>query len=296
MILSEPILKKRSDNSKPYENNLYKNPLNFFSHYRKSSVHFGFFNNSFTAIKLLICNEPILTNTNYSPIIDSLNQLYPKQEYIQEFHLYRRHNIKFEVLVVYDQVNWKLENNYVLSILFEYEGITSIDLRQTIRIIHQKEYQQRLVSLFGINRTNKPLIYSTTEFEGYLSDISITGCIRKDITLFPGDVDLITFDDNLEVIGLYEFKKHTKFGDGDIEDQSFLKYIERDKKKYKGLALLAKQLSKDFFYNFIYSTKSGEEQKLIIEKIGNDLNLIKKINYTYNKVENIIDNIHKFLE
>ncbi len=292
MILSEPKLKKRSDKSLPYENKLFENPLNFFNNYRKSSVHFGFHNNLSTAIKLLVSDEPISNLKNYFSLIQSLNELYPNQSYLQEFNFYKRHGINFEFLIIYDQVEWKSENNYVLSIDFGSSASSFYDLVKSIKLIHQKDYQKRLVYLFGINRTNKPLIYSTTEFEGYLSDISIKTCNRNDITLFPGDVDLLTFDQNYNVIGLYEFKKHTKFGDGQIENQSFKKYIHQDRKKYQGLALLAQQLNKNFFYNLIYSTKIGEESKLKVEKIDRDLNLIQEMIYTYNKVDDIIKIIH----
>jgi len=292
MTLSEPFLKKRIDKSKPIQNNLFENPVNFFKNYNKTSVHFGYYNNFFTAIKLLVCDELITNTINYSSFIKSLNELYPNQDYLKEFYFYKRHNINFEILIIYDQVNWNLENNYLLSVEFDSEMLSSSDQTKAIRIIPQKDYQKRLVNLFGINRTHKPLIYSTSEFEGYLSDISISTCNRNDITLFPGDVDLITFDNNFNVSGLYEFKKHTKYGDGEIEDQSFMKYFQHDRKKYQGLALLAKQLKKEFFYNFIYSTKLGEEKKVKIEKIGNHLNLIQDIIYTYKKVEDIIKDIH----
>ena len=287
MLLSEPSLRKRIDKSQPQENPVLKNPINIFKEEWNSCIHFGAYGGAFSVIRLLTSNEPIVDKIDYEGVVKSLQSVYPNNEYLNEFIYYAKHDIEFEILIIYDDVNWKLENNRVISIDFKLIKEASVAFIKSIKVMNQKDYQRKLVSKFGINRTNKPLIYSTTEFESYLSDLSISKCERDDITLFPGDVDLITFNKNYETLNIYEFKKHTKFGYGDIEHQSFRKYFWQDKKKYYGLAALANKLGKKYFFNIIYSIRYGELNKVKVEKIDINLKLIDDYLINFKTVEDL---------
>lgn len=296
MILTEPYLRKRSDGSRPFQNNLLKNPIDVFKDYGNSCIHYGEKNGKYTVIKLLLCNVPIKDAVDYEEVVDSLTNVYPYKEYLDEFIYYSLHDMNFEILIINDNVDWKTEKNNVLSIKFELLKYRKTAFIKSIKVLSQKAYQLELVEKFGINRTLKPLIYSTSNFEGYLSDVSVVGTKRTDITLFPGDVDLITFDENYQTINIFEFKKHTKYGYGIIEDQSFRKYLFKDRKKYYGLARLTKKLNKDYFFNVIYSTRYGEERKVKIEKINTQLYLLqsKMVNYyNYNQILEAIDEMVK---
>jgi len=151
----------------------------------------------------------------------------------------------------------------------------------------QRDYQRFLVDVHGIHRTNKPLIYATSEFEGYLSDVSTPRCTRIDITLFPGDADLIEFDDEDNIIGLYEFKKHTMSGYGDIEFQSFRKYYYRDQKKYESLVSLCRRFNLDCFYNIIYSTRLNELNKIKVETINSNFDLVNDQTYEFSTIDEL---------
>ena len=84
-----------------------------------------------------------------------------------------------------------------------------------------------------------------------------------------GDIDLVLYTNDNVLCDIFEFKKHTKFGGcSTIEDQTFMKYIAMDHKKYTGIANFTIALGKDFFFNIIYSTRIGEEHKIKIEKIS----------------------------
>ena len=210
MHLSEPYLKKRVDGSRPQENKIIKDPISIFNSFGKSCIHYGANDGKYTVIKLLLSDEKIKTTIDYEEIVKSLTSVYPYKEYLDEFIFYAIHDINFEILIINDDVDWKTEINNVLSIEFELLKDNKTAFIKSIKVIGQKDYQKRLVDKFGINRTLKPLIYATSEFEGYLSDVSVVGCNRSDITLFPGDVDLITFDNNYCTLNIYEFKKHTR--------------------------------------------------------------------------------------
>ena len=274
MKLSEPVLRKRIDKSLPQVNKVLGDISKRFMSSNNSCVHFGEIDNNYYVIKLLVTDTPISDKVEYQEIVDSLFSLYPKNDFINEFVYFAQFNMHYQILIIYDEVDWKNENNKMLVVDFTYVESRKMAFINSIKVWEQKDYQNDLVKKFGINRTNKPLIYSTTEFEGYLSDVSVAYCKRNDITLFPGDVDLITFNNDFSTLNIFEFKKHTKFGYGSLEYQSFLKYFHKDYKKYKGIANLAYNLNKKYFYNIIYSTRENEENLLKIEKIGTDLRLL----------------------
>lgn len=286
MKLFEPILRKRADKSFPQTNKVLGDISKRFISYNNSCVHFGEVDNNYYIIKLLVSDTPISESVDYKQVVDSLFELYPKNDFINEFVYFSQFNMHYQILIIFDEVDWKKENNKMLVIDFTYVENRKMAFIDSIKVWEQKDYQIDLVRRFGINRTNKPLIYSTTEFEGYLSDVSTPYCKRNDITLFPGDVDLITFSNDFTTLNIFEFKKHTKFGYGSLEYQSFLKYFNKDYKKYKGLANLALNLNKSYFYNIIYSTRENEDNLLKIEKIGIDLKLIES---HFIEFENLID-------
>lgn len=287
MKLSEPILRKRTDKSVPQQNYVLGDISKRFSSHNTSCVHFGEIDNNYHIIKLLVTDIPITFSIDYNEVVNALFELYPKNDFINEFIYFSEFNMNYQILILFDEVNWKNENNTMLVVDFEYVKNRKMAFISSIKVWKQKDYQKSLVERFGINRTNKPLIYSTTEFEGFLSDVSIPSCVRNDITLFPGDVDLITFNEEFTTLNIFEFKKHTKFGEGSLQNQSFMKYITKDIKKYQGIANLTSRLNKTYFYNVIYSTKIGEEKMLKIEKINTSLTLLDSYFIQFDSLESL---------
>lgn len=275
MKLREPRLRKRVDRSLPYSNKVLGDVEKIFMVKNSCCIHFCETNNSYSVIKLLLSDAPIEEDIDSETVSRALKNMFPGEEYLKEYSYFARFNIHYQIVIIFDEVDWRKENNKLLVVDFHAskQGATCV---MSTSIWNQKDYQAELVKKYGINRTNKPLIYATTEFEGYLSDISTPSCSRDDITLFPGDVDLITFDDDLSTLNIFEFKKHTKFGYGSLEYQSFLKYYRQDYKKYNGIANLTRALNKEYFYNIIYSTRDNELNLLKIEKIDVNLQLLEQ--------------------
>lgn len=268
MILSEPKLLKRSDKSEPKKNRILGEIEQYFTSPNKTCVHFGRSGDKFSVIKLLISDSAINDAVEPQTVANALLSLYPNREFVKDFTFFAKHNVEYEIIIIDDTCNWRTENNKLLRMTFKKSFDDYEVTIKTIEIIAQKDFQQYLVSKFRVNKTAKPLNYATSELEGYLSDVSsVYGVDRNDVTLFPGDVDLLCYSDDYALSNVFEFKKHTSSGYGELKDQSFMKYIARDAKKYRGIAEFCKSLGKNYFYNVIYSTRIGEEKIIKLEKV-----------------------------
>lgn len=285
MQLREPKLHKRIDNSVPAKNSVIGEPEDHFLSNYKICFHFGYPDDGdvLNAWKVLITDSD-LTKCSNNEIIDAVMSYETPNKLFNDASFLTKHGLKYSIIIYNDSSIWKLENNLIAVVDCNPSNGSAI---LSVSIIKQSDFQKRMVDLFGINRTNKPLIYATTEFEGFLSDISIPGCSREDITLFPGDCDLAVYNVQLNTICVVEFKKHTMSGYGSIEYQSFLKYFYRDRKKYEQIAKITKKLGNEYFYNIIYSTKPDELRKVKIEKVSTNLRLLSSAVYTFNSLDEL---------
>lgn len=59
---------------------------------------------------------------------------------------------------------------------------------------------------------------------------------------------------------------------------------------------MAKKLSKEYFYNFIYSTKNNELNKIKIEKISTELQLIGRTIKSFENHKQAINFMQNFIE
>lgn len=296
MILREPQLFNRDTGRAPAKNTFLGNVEQYFKASNNTCVHFGKNGNGgYSVIKLLTTDANIDGQISHADVCTALCVLYPNNEFIKDVIFFAQRNIDYKIVIINDDCDWSTENNCVLVVDFHYNIGANVAMVNTISRIHQKNFQQYLVDTYGKNRTRKPLIYATTNFEGYLSDVSIVGCQRQDITLFPGDVDLLTYSKHYHLCDIFEFKKHTpRGGNSTLAEQSFLKYINKDRKKYQGLAELAHSLGKDYFYNVLYSTRKGEENIVKIEKVSCTLQLVDEILIEYDTNNNFIAKIKNF--
>ncbi|WP_057566934.1 hypothetical protein [Paraclostridium sordellii] len=90
----------------------------------------------------------------------------------------------------------------------------------------------------GYFKINKPLNYSDTYLEHYLSKTA------KDTgATWPGDCDLLLYNKNNECICILEFKKCTSYGNIPIENQSFINYYSKDRSKFMRLGILREYFS-----------------------------------------------------
>lgn len=120
-------------------------------------------------------------------------------------------------------------------------------------------------------RINKPLNYYETDLEKYLQE----SCERTG-ALFPGDCDMLLYDCDNICKYIIEFKKTTYYDKTPIEEQSFLKYMNRDRNKYTRLNILRNYFSDKLgnkvpFVAVFYSLR--EKNKIKIEFINQQLAL-----------------------
>ena len=192
MILYEPRLKKRSDGSMPAMNTLIGNIDDHF-HGSHLTFHFGTNVNGVVcdyAWRVLVSDEPI-DDSNVDDIHEAIVSLFGVDRIINDYMYLYNHGLQYQFIVFFDDDNWDLENNsiYVIDI-----SIVDDKLCLQTNCYTQRDFQLLMRNTNGIHLTNKPLIYSTTNFEGFLSDVCVPGSTRNDITLFPGDADLVLYD------------------------------------------------------------------------------------------------------
>ena len=101
------------------------------------------------------------------------------------------------------------------------------------------------------------LRYSTSSLEGYLS---------KQPYFWPGDADTLLYDGSNHVRAILEFKKHTARSTIPFKDQKLSNYIERDKLKYKSLALLRDRFRTNLFV--LYYPIQDDLRYIIVEKVA----------------------------
>ena len=292
MILYEPYLKKRIDKSKPQQNIVLGDPYDLFSNFEnRVSFHFFTVDNQIKpfAWKTLISDSDINITSLKKEILAYVNI----KDLISDYSYLNKFGIELQYVVFNDNRNWTIENGSIYLVSFDITSDESIEF--SFREFDKVSFQKFLREIQGQDMImNKPLIYSTTELEGYFADMCQRNLNPVGKAIFPGDVDLVIYNNN-KTLSIIEFKKHTKYGEGRIGDQSFLKYWFKDKKKYSGIALLTKKLNRDFFYNVIYSTKDNELNKIKIEKISSDLKLLTQKLFTCNNREEAILLVQKYI-
>lgn len=108
-------------------------------------------------------------------------------------------------------------------------------------IINYGQLKNLLVSYSGRPiRMGKPLNYYETELEKILS-MDTAGYSAP----FPGDCDLLLYDDNMKCKAIIEFKKRTSFGANiSIANQTISNYMIHDSLKYRRLNILRSHLER----------------------------------------------------
>lgn len=292
-ILNEPFLKKRIDKSKPQKNSFFGDPKNLFSEFEKMiTFHFFTLNQVVKpyAWKVLVSD----IDFDESLLKTEIFEYAQENDLISDILYLEKYDIELQYIVFNDNRNWALDNGPIYLVSFEIIENKRIDI--SFEVFEKYSFQKYIRFVQGQDMImNKSLIFSTTELEGYYADICQSNNHPSGKAIFPGDVDLVLYNKNA-TISLIEFKKHTVFGEGIIEDQSFKKYWYKDKKKYQGLALLAKKLNKGYFYNIIYSTKKNELRKVKIEKISTELQLIEITIKSFENYKQAKEFMKKYIE
>lgn len=154
-----------------------------------------------------------------------------KEELEKIFSLLSNRNINVFLILFNDDSDWNNDNSTLGKVSVKKE---EEELVFEIEVITLSELKKQIKNLSGgaVKIGAKGLIYGTSKLECTLS---------KTDSLYPGDADLIVYEEN-EPKAILEFKKHTL--DSKIEDQKLSNYYPYpDGRKYDRLALLRNHLS-----------------------------------------------------
>lgn len=285
MRFFEPVLKKRSDGSQPQTNAFLGDPYNLFESNNALNFHFFTSNGNVASIawKVLLMDHNTI---DPSIVINGIQEHEGIERLFTYLQYLNNYGIQLEYIVFKDENDWHNGTNAIHKV-----SVSLIDERIvfTSDIYNISSFHALLFEIQGTSMImNKPLIYSTTELEGYLADMCQRTLSPIDRVIFPGDVDLILFQ-NEETFACVEFKKHTRSGVGILRNQSFMNYMRYDYKKYNGIAALTSRLNLTYFYNIIYSTRPDELDLVKIEKISTSLTLIDSLVMRFESREELRD-------
>lgn len=126
--------------------------------------------------------------------------------------------------------NRPLVFSYPVSLSFSSSQLRSFTLSQL--------RTELITNSGGYFKINKPLNYSDTYLEYYLSKTA-----KNTGATWPGDCDLLLYNNNNKCICILEFKKCTSYGNIPIENQSFINYYMKDRSKFMRLGILREYFS-----------------------------------------------------
>jgi hypothetical protein len=201
-------------------------------------------------------------------------------------------DITMRYLMLIDNRNYKkVQKRSLVGFFLDYYGYGKFDTHQVV--LEDLENQIKLYTGRAFQMNKKPLIYSETKLERYLSTTD---------AVFPGDCDEMIFDNNQNVVCILEYKKSTSNDTRHrkVCDQSFTDYLRqgdnhgKDWLKYLRLNILRKyieykQKRQIPLINVIYSVVNKDRQTKV-EEINHDLTVDNYLvfdvagNYTDNKM------------
>ncbi|MBO1679738.1 hypothetical protein [Bittarella massiliensis (ex Durand et al. 2017)] len=195
----------------------------------------------------------------------------PLSEVVSKEEFFRAHGLHLSYIVIRDlKGDFALREDQKVAVLLRYDPSTGTLTKDPVAL---KQLQEMLVQHSNKKmKINKPLHYYETDLEKYLQ----TTC--KDTgALFPGDCDMLLYDQNNLCRCILEFKKTTQRDAASLEEQSFLRHMDRDRSKYTRLNILRTALAEREgrpipFATVFYSVKAGENT-IKIERIGPSLQL-----------------------
>lgn len=148
--------------------------------------------------------------------------------------LKKAHNLKIQFIIFHDHNDWVSTQSSLLIATFN--GFRKGVFDFSAELISILDFQSVIQRHSGgpIRIGSKGLTFGTSNLECYLSRTN---------SLYPGDVDLIIFDEKHKPIALLEYKKHNL--KSPISNQQLANYYPRpDGKKYNRLAILRDYLAK----------------------------------------------------
>ena len=131
------------------------------------------------------------------------------------------------------------------------------------------------------------LKYATSSLEDYLS---------LQPYFWPGDCDVLLYDEHNNVLAIIEIKKHTHSSKIAFHDQNISNYIDRDRLKYQSLGLLQSKFHTRLFV--LYYSVEPENDYILLEELTGEYYALRQkriqrlpLPQTGNK-----DSLHQFAE
>lgn len=170
------------------------------------------------------------------------------------YYFFKHHSITQKYMLFRDVPLTQWENGG--------ERIVQLDLSQltddSISYLSVDDVQDQIKQLrqksVPIGRNG--LKYATSSLETYLSTQPY---------FWPGDCDILLYDEHYNVLAIIEIKKHTKSSKIAFEDQKISNYVNRDQLKYKSLGLLKAKFRTKLFV--LYYSVEPEHDYILLEKL-----------------------------
>ena len=210
-----------------------------------------------------VCNEVWIKRVSDSDDIfkktakelrDSISACDGKDDCNNLYSFFRHHGItqKYMVFRNIPLSSWGTNSERIVQLDLSLLTDDSISYLSVDDIQNQiKELRQTSVSIGKAG-----LIYATSSLETYLS--------RKPY-FWPGDCDILLYDEQNNVLAIVEIKKHTKSSQIAFRDQNIANYIDRDRLKYQSLGLLQARFSTKLFV--LYYSVEPEHDYIILEEL-----------------------------
>lgn len=189
---------------------------------------------------------------NYDDVADHLNEVMTAHfgaPYLTLLDSFKNQNsFTVQFIIFRDDADWANESsNLMIATFIGRSGTEFIFDSELVAINAFKELIQKH-SGGPVKIGDKKLTYGTSRLECYLS---------KTDSLYPGDLDLIVFNERFEPIALLEYKKHNL--QSSISEQKLSNYYPNpDARKYNRLAILRGYLGKTHpnlpIFNVYYPT------------------------------------------
>lgn len=252
------------------------------SSFKLNGVSFNFFvqwNSSFSNGQLI--NEVwIKRNISFNNISNVTDKIISHSDIVQKLQQLEGKNTMIRDAKLFSQLGIKLK--YLLLLPIDYgnakpDTIIAYFLRLDIannNLIYRHVSLRQMKNIIQNNtgqtfKMGKRLYYAESQLEAYLSNTD---------TPFPGDCDELVYDPvNMKVKFILEYKKCTTRDKSYVKDQSYKRFIKKDKLKYQRLNILRKyieeiQHQKIPLYNVIYSVNENDLD-IKIEEINEELML-----------------------
>ena len=165
-----------------------------------------------------------------------------------------RHQFDVRYVVFRDGVDWQRSPEKILVATLRGGGFDSVSLHR------QAEIEDAVKHFSGgpVYIGNKGLTYGTSTLECHLA--------KNSDALWPGDADSVLWNDQEGAFAVLEFKKHNL--PTPIADEHIQKYMAKDARKWRRLALLRDRLGPNVILVCVYYSTSSTVHEVKVERLA----------------------------